>query len=169
MIDQLRAGVLTISDRCSRGEMADTSGPALCDCLRDDLRAQVEHTAVLPDDAARIEATLREWVRAEPAPDLIITTGGTGLGPRDITPEAAGRLIERDAPGLMELARLRCCARTPLAALSRGVAGVAGRTLIITLPGSRRGAVETLQALTEVIPHAIEILRGGQHDEPSGG
>lgn len=163
MTDFVRAGVLTVSDRCSRGEMADTAGPAVVAVLRDDLRAHAEHTAIVPDEADQIERILRNWLRADPPLQLICTAGGTGFGPRDITPEVVSRLIERPAPGLMELSRARCCARTPLAALSRGVAGVAGRALIITLPGSQRGAVETLQGLTDVIPHALEMIRGGKH------
>lgn len=163
MTSPVRAGVLTVSDRCFRGEMADTAGPAVVDVLRDDLRAHAEHTAIVPDEAEAIERTLRAWLGGTPAPELICTVGGTGFGPRDLTPEAVSRVIERPAPGLMELSRARCCARTPLAALSRGVAGAVRGTLIITLPGSQRGAVETLQALTDVIPHALEMLRGGGH------
>lgn len=176
MTDFVSAAVLTVSDRCSRGEMADTAGPAVVAALRDDLRAHAEHTAVVPDDPDLIAQALRQWLTDAdlppqgPGPDpprrrpeLICTVGGTGFGPRDLTPEAVSRVIERPAPGLMELARARCCARTPLAALSRGVAGAVGGTLIITLPGSKRGAVETLQALTDVIPHALEMLRGGKH------
>jgi molybdenum cofactor synthesis domain-containing protein len=174
MSDFIRAGVLTISDRCSRGEMADTAGPAVVAALRDDLRAHAEHAAIVPDEADRIERTLRQWLgggQQEPEgpektrgrPELICTVGGTGFGPRDITPEVVSRVIDRPAPGLMELSRARCFARTPLAALSRGVAGAAGSTLIITLPGSQHGAVETLQALTDIIPHALEMLRGGSH------
>ena len=166
MTDPPRCCVLTISDRCSAGEATDTAGPAACAVLRDDLRGHIEHTAVVPDDAGRIEQTLRQWLGEDPACELIVTVGGTGLGPRDITPEVVSRLIQRDAPGMMELARARCCARTPLAALSRGIAGIHGRTLIITLPGSQRGAVETMQSLTDIIPHALEILRGGGHDGP---
>lgn len=176
MSDFVAAGVLTVSDRCSRGEMADTAGPAVVAVLRDDLRAHAEHTAIMPDDPDLVAATLRQWLTeadlplegpgpegGRRKPELICTVGGTGFGPRDLTPEAVRRIIERPAPGLMELARARCCARTPLAALSRGVAGVARSTLIITLPGSKRGAVETLQALTDVIPHALEMIRGGKH------
>lgn len=176
MTDFVRAGVLTISDRCSRGEMADTAGPAVVAVLRDDLRAHAEHTAIVPDEADQIEAVLRQWLgtgegrggSAGTPPQLICTVGGTGFGPRDITPEVVSRLIERPAPGLMELSRARCCARTPLAALSRGIAGVVRSTLIITLPGSKRGAVETLQGLTDVIPHALEVIRGGGHSALQG-
>lgn len=156
----IRAAVLTISDRCSRGEAEDRSGPALADLLRSALHAEVVATRCIPDDRSLIAATFREWSADTSGIDLLVSTGGTGLSPRDVTPEAAAEVIDRPHPGLMELARLRCLAKTPLTYLSRGIAGSAGRTLLLTLPGSPRGATETLEALVDVLPHAIASLRG---------
>lgn len=171
MTQPIRAAVLTISDRCHQGTAVDHSGPALERLLQERLGASVVHRSLVPDDATRIVECLRLWIAppappgsGPPPPDLIVSTGGTGLGPRDVTPEAAGQVIERPCPGLMELARSRCAASEPRAALSRGVAGIAGRTLIVTLPGSPRGASDTLGAMLDVIPHAISILRGSQHE-----
>ncbi|HMN40281.1 MAG TPA: MogA/MoaB family molybdenum cofactor biosynthesis protein [Phycisphaerales bacterium] len=163
----IRAAVLTVSDRCSRGERADTSGPALCDLLRSRLSAEIIHTAILPDEPDQLEAYFRAW--SEPAlpavrTDLILSTGGTGLAPRDITPEAAAKVIQRPHPALMELARFRCLTKTPKTYLSRGVAGTINQTLLITLPGSPRGATEMLEALLDILPHAIETLRGDVKD-----
>lgn len=161
----IRAAVLTVSDRCSRGQTSDESGPALAAMLRDRLGAEVVETACVPDEADRIAEVFRSWAAPERTIDLAISAGGTGLAPRDITPEAAMRVIERPHAGLMELARLRCYAKTPRAYLSRGVAGTAGRTLILTLPGSVRGATENLEALLDILPHAIETLRGEVQDD----
>ncbi|MCA9292981.1 MAG: MogA/MoaB family molybdenum cofactor biosynthesis protein [Phycisphaerales bacterium] len=161
----IRAAILTISDRCSRGETVDTSGPALARICTSDLGAEVVHRACVTDDPDGIEAQLGAWVRTEPTIDLILTTGGTGLAPRDHAPEAAMRVIERPHAGLMELARLRCYEKTPRAYLSRGVAGAARQSLIITLPGSERGSTENLQAILDILPHAIETLRGEVVDD----
>jgi molybdenum cofactor synthesis domain-containing protein len=158
----IRAGVLTVSDRCSRGEAEDTSGPAVASVLRDELAAEVAVSECVPDEADRISAVFLEWSRA--GIDLIVSTGGTGLGLRDVTPEAAKRILEREHPGLMELARLRCGGGTtvlhPRVYLSRGVAGTVGRSLVVTLPGSRAGAVGMLEALLDVLPHAVTLARG---------
>lgn len=161
----IRAAVLTVSDRCSRGEAIDTSGPALCDILRRRLAAEIVTTRCLPDERGPLAACFAEWSRAVPTIDLVLSTGGTGLAPRDITPEAARSVIEREHSGLMELARMRCYAKTPRTFLSRGVAGTIGRTLILTLPGSPRGATENLEALLDILPHAIETLRGEVQDD----
>jgi molybdopterin adenylyltransferase len=160
----IRAAVLTVSDRCSRAEAVDLSGPALSAMLRERLGAEIVAAACLPDDPAQLEACFREW--ADPARhiDLVVSTGGTGLAPRDHTPEAAMRVIDRPHPGLMELARLRCLEKTPRTFLSRGVAGAANATLILTLPGSTRGCTEQLAALLDILPHAIETLRGDVKD-----
>lgn len=155
----IRAAVLTVSDRCARGERVDESGPALLRLLGGRLGAAVVAAACVPDDEAQIVERLRAWSAADAGIDLIVATGGTGLSPRDRTPEAALRVIERRHDALMELARLRCLGRTPLAYASRGVAGVAGRTLILTLPGAPRGACEMLEALADVLPHALAMLR----------
>lgn len=165
MTSILRAAVLTLSDRCSRGESVDTSGPALAETLRQRLGAEVVRHDCLPDDRVLIAKTLCGWADGPAAPDLILTTGGTGLAPRDVTPEATLEVLERRHSGLMELVRRRCYEKTPRAYLSRGEAGVRKRTLIINLPGSRRGAVESLEALLDILPHAIETLRGEVQDD----
>jgi len=168
--EAVRAAVLTVSDRVASGDATDESGPAVANALQERLGARIVSTACVADEIERIEATLRAWLDGEAALDVVVTTGGTGLAPRDVTPEAAMRVIERLAPGLMELARARTGVELPLAYLSRGVAGAAGRTLILTLPGSPRGAVEQLEALADVLPHAIETLRGeGSHGGSSDG
>jgi molybdenum cofactor synthesis domain-containing protein len=155
----IRAAVLTVSDRCSRGAAVDTSGPACESLLVERLSALVVARACLPDEIEALAAQFCRWSEPTEAIDLIVATGGTGFAPRDVTPEAARRVFEREAPGLMELARSRCAAKTPLTYLSRGVAGTIGRTLLLTLPGSERGATETLAALVDVLPHAIASLR----------
>ncbi|TVQ62285.1 MAG: MogA/MoaB family molybdenum cofactor biosynthesis protein [Phycisphaerales bacterium] len=161
----IRAAVLTVSDRCSRGLAEDTSGPALATMLRTRLRAEVVATRCLPDEIDQLAACFVEWSRPGAGIDLVLSAGGTGLAPRDVTPEAARSVFEREHSGLMELARLRCMAATPRAFLSRGVAGTIGRTLILTLPGSLRGATENLEALLDILPHAIETLRGEVQDD----
>lgn len=161
----IRAAVLTVSDRCSRAEAIDTSGPALADMLRSQLHAEVVQTRCLPDDRHALAACFLEWARPQHRIDLILSTGGTGLAPRDVTPEAARSVLEREHPALMELARIRCMAITPRTFLSRGVAGTIARTLILTLPGSTKGATENLAALLDILPHAIETLRGEVQDD----
>jgi molybdenum cofactor synthesis domain-containing protein len=167
----IRAAVLTVSDRCSRGEATDTSGPALCAMLNELLHARVVATRCLPDEREQIAACFAEWSRVDARGrariDLILSTGGTGLAPRDVTPEAARSVIEREHPGLMELARIRCMSKTARTFLSRGVAGTLGRTLILTLPGSLRGSTENLEALLDILPHAIDTLRGEVVDDRS--
>ena len=157
MADEYRAGVLTLSDAGSRGERVDTSGPAIYQWLTE-FGVEIAQTAILADDPAAIEAALREWVAA--GLDLILTTGGTGLGPRDHTPEATRRVIEREAPGIAELMRAAGLAQTPMAALSRGAAGVAGGTLIINLPGSEKAVRENLEALEPILEHALTLIGG---------
>ncbi|MBI1369196.1 MAG: molybdenum cofactor biosynthesis protein [Planctomycetes bacterium] len=159
----MNASVLTISDRCARGEAEDTSGPALCQMLRETFGATVLAARCVADDPDAIGHVLVEWSDATPRPDLVLTTGGTGLGPRDVTPEATRRVLEREHPGLIQLMQMRCYAKTPKCFLSRGIAGTIDRTLVINLPGSRKGAIESLEALADVLPHAIETLRGGDH------
>jgi molybdopterin adenylyltransferase len=161
----ITAAVLTCSDRCSRGQAVDKSGPALVEILQKQLSAEVLATAILPDEAEQISKQIRAWAMDDPKPDLILTTGGTGLSPRDVTPEATAKLLERRHPGLLELARLRCFSKTPKAFLSRGEAGTLGSTLIINLPGSPRGASEFLLAMADILPHAIDTLRGEAVEE----
>ncbi len=160
----ITVAILTISDRCARGEATDASGPLLADLVRQRLGADVIDHACVPDEADGIVDRLRTWAGADLAPDLILTTGGTGLAPRDITPEVTAAVLQKRCPGLLELARLRCYEKTPRAFLSRGEAGVIGRTLIINLPGSPRGAGEMLTALLDVLPHALRMARGERTD-----
>lgn len=165
MSGPVRVAVLTVSDRCSRGVTEDASGPALVEMARSRLGAEVVATACEPDEVGRIAGRFVEWSRPERGIDLVLSTGGTGLAPRDVTPEAAKTVFEREHAGLMELARLRCMSKTPRTFLSRGVAGTIGRTLILTLPGSPRGCTEMLEALLDILPHAIETLRGEVQDD----
>jgi molybdenum cofactor synthesis domain-containing protein len=166
MIQPMRVAVLTVSDRCSRGEAEDASGPALVELAQSQLQAQVIATACVPDEMAPIGERLLHWARGEPRADLILTTGGTGLAPRDITPEATKRVLEREHPQLVQLIHLRCMTKTPRTFLSRGVAGTIGRTLVINLPGSKKGAVESLEAVLDVLEHAVTMVRGVETDHP---
>jgi molybdenum cofactor synthesis domain-containing protein len=152
----IKAVVLTISDSASRGEREDLSGPAVVSELQS-LKAEIVATEILPDEREQIAARLRHYAD-DGAANLILTTGGTGLGPRDITPEATRDVIEREAPGLAELMRAESMKITPLGALSRSVCGARGRTLIVNLPGSVRGARENLQAIARLLPHSIALL-----------
>jgi molybdopterin adenylyltransferase len=159
-VKPITVAVLTVSDRCARGEAQDASGSAVAELVQRALGAQVVAKACVPDEAPTISAQIKAWARGDVQPDLILTTGGTGLSPRDVTPEATLAVLERRHPGLLELARLRCYATTPRAYLSRGEAGTLGRSLVINLPGAPRGATEQLEALLDVLPHAIAMLRG---------
>ena len=161
----ISVAILTVSDRCSRGEAVDTSGPLLGKIVQQRLKAEVIATACLADDRERLAEQLRRWATDSPKPDLILTTGGTGLAPRDVTPEATLDVIERRHSGLMELMRLRCYEKTPRTFLSRGEAGTLGRCLIVNLPGSQRGASESLEAILDILPHAVETLRGEVQDD----
>jgi molybdopterin adenylyltransferase len=152
----IRAVVLTISDSAARGERVDESGPAVAAELTA-IGAEVIAAEILADEREAIAARLRDYADAGRA-DLIVTTGGTGLAMRDVTPEATRDVIEREAPGLAELMRAESLKITPLAALSRSVCGARGRTLIINLPGSIRGARENLAAVARLLPHAISLL-----------
>ena len=153
---EIIAVVLTISDSRSRGEKKDESGPALIAEL-EKLGCRVAATEIISDDREQIAARRREHADGGDV-NLICTTGGTGFAPRDNTPEATRDVIEREAPGLAELMRLRSLDQTPLASLSRAVCGIRGRTLIINLPGSVRGAVQNFAAIRSSIPHAIGLL-----------
>ncbi len=163
-LENLTAGILTISDRGARGEAEDLSGPALAKAA-EKLGWRVEARAMVSDEEREIRAVLGDWC-LENRVDLILTTGGTGLGPRDVTPEATKALIEKEIPGLSELIRAMGVKKNPRAALSRAVSGVRRKTLIINLPGSLPGALESLAAVARLIPHAVEIIRGGGHGFP---
>ena len=156
----LRFGILTVSDRSARGERPDLSGPALV-ALVSAQGWKVERTAILPDDLAALRETLFDWVDAADL-DVILTTGGTGFSSRDVTPEATRLVIEKEAPGLAEAMRFESLKVTPHAMLSRALAGIRGKVLIINLPGSPRAAVENFQVILPVLPHAVELL----HDDP---
>jgi molybdopterin adenylyltransferase len=158
----MRVAILTISDACSRGERADTSGDAIAHWaeLRGDVVAARE---LVPDVNGEIVRSLVRWCDGDKA-DLVLTTGGTGLSPTDVTPEATKVVIEREAPGIPELMRVRAVDRFPRAALSRGVAGTRNRTLIVNLPGSPSGVNDALQALDPIVEHAVAILRGEPTD-----
>jgi molybdenum cofactor synthesis domain-containing protein len=153
--------VLTISDRCSDGLQTDTAGPAVATLLRREWPHAEIRTELLRDDEDAIAAALEELARQGAA--LALTVGGTGLGPRDRTPEATQRVLDREAPGLAEAMRAKGAERNPYAWLSRGVAGLRGATLMVNLPGSRRGAEESLEAILPLLRHGVEVAAGSQN------
>ncbi len=159
----MRFGVLTVSDRSSKGERADASGPALISAIRDN-KWIVEITAVVSDDRDSIRDTLIKWCNLGSI-DIILTTGGTGFAPRDVTPEATLQVVERLAPGIPEAMRQASLAITRHAMLSRAVAGIRASTLIINLPGSPKAAVENLNTIAPVLEHAVELIRGDANSE----
>ena len=167
--DRLQAVVLTISDRCSRGEAEDTAGPAVARRLEQAFQAHVYRTEVLPDEEPAIARRLKHFCAGHSI-DLILTVGGTGFSPRDVTPEATRSVVERLTPGLDEAMRAASLAKTPHAMLSRGVSGIRGATLIVNLPGSERGALENLDAVLPALPHGLQMLRGDAADcgRPAG-
>ena len=160
---KIRVGILTVSDRSARGERADESGPTIKRLVLEQLDAVVEAEGLVPDEREEIADKLTEWCD-EKRLDLILTTGGTGFGPRDITPEATKDVIERETPGFPEAMRMEGFRITPHALLSRATAGIRGRTLIINLPGSPKAVAEGLEVILPALPHAVETVRGGGSD-----
>ena len=156
----MRFGVITVSDRSSRGEREDSSGPALTRLIQAE-GWSIAKQEIIPDDESAIRETLIEWADSNDL-DVILTTGGTGFSPRDVTPEATRAIIDREAPGLAEAMRAESLKITPHAMLSRIVTGIRKKTLIVNLPGSPKGAVENLQVILPVLPHAIQLL----HEDP---
>lgn len=154
----IRVGILTVSDRAARGEYQDWSGPVLHELLTGRLGASVEVAAVVPDERAIIAGTLVAWADERDLA-LILTTGGTGFSPRDVTPEATRDVLDREAPGLAEAMRAASLRLTPHAMLSRAVAGIRGQTLIVNLPGSSKAVRENLETILPALPHALELLR----------
>ncbi len=156
----MNAAVVTVSDRASRGEAEDRSGPAVAAILRD-LGLDVSETRIVPDGIESVAGTLRELATSA---SLIVTTGGTGFAPRDLTPEATKSVIEREAPGLAEAMRSATFGRNPHGMLSRGCAGIVGSTLIVNLPGSLRGATESLETVAPALMHGLELLNATASD-----
>jgi molybdopterin adenylyltransferase len=155
------AAVLTVSDSSSRGERADLSGPAVADVLRNN-GFEVTHLEIVPDEQEAIESAL---MRVGDEVQLIVTTGGTGIADRDVTPEATRAVCSRLIEGIPEKMRMTGLQYTPSAVLSRGVCGVRAQTLILNLPGSPSGAVQSLEAVVEILPHAVDLLAGKtEHD-----
>ena len=165
-MEPIRAGVVTVSDKGYAGERVDSSGPLLAELLRK-MGAQVVQQTIVPDEQAEIRRTLIA-LADEARLDLIVTTGGTGPAPRDVTPEATRTVIEREMPGLAEVLRFEGYHQTPLAVISRGVAGIRGRTLIVNLPGSPKAVREGMETLIPILPHAIRMLRGADTEHRPG-
>ena len=161
--EQFQAVVLTISDRCSRGEAEDTAGPAVCEKLKESLYAHIYCNEIIPDEQKDIESRLRHFCNGHTI-DLIVTVGGTGFSPRDVTPEATKAVVERLTPGLDEAMRASSMLKSPHAMLSRGISGISGSTLMINLPGSKKAAVENLEAVLGGLGHGILKLRGDKSE-----
>ena len=154
----LRAKILILSDACSRGERADLSGPVIRELL--EARGwQVAAPEILPDDFNSIRQRLQSFTEADDC-DAVVTSGGTGVGPRDVTPEATRAVVEKEIPGLAELMRAEGAQKTRRAALSRGLVGVRKGKLIVNLPGSSRGARESLESILDLLPHVVDLIQG---------
>jgi len=154
---RMRAAVLTVSDRCSAGKMKDSAGPAVAGMLEEQLRSVVEWCGIIPDESDRIADKLKELVDRQL--DLIVTVGGTGCGPRDVTPEATRSVVVREVPGLAELMRCSSAMQTPYAALQRGICGIRESTLIVNVPGSEKAATENLAVILPALFHAVDLIR----------
>jgi molybdopterin adenylyltransferase len=158
---RMRAAILTVSDRCARGEAADASGPAVREAL-EKFGAEIVESALVADEVGPIKERLMRWSDQMNA-DVVFTVGGTGLGPRDVTPEATEAVVDRRVPGIAEAMRAGSLTKTRWAVLSRATAGVRGRTLIVNLPGSPRGARKCVELVLPVLEHAVEMMAGGGH------
>jgi molybdenum cofactor synthesis domain-containing protein len=156
-----KVAVLTISDKCSKGEREDKSGRIVQD-LAKDLPGEVVIYEVIPDEPEKIKEKLTYYCDKLKV-DLVLTNGGTGFTPRDLTPEATKEVIEREVPGIPEAMRTECLSLTKRAMLSRGIAGLRGKTLIVNLPGSTRGAKESMEAILEGLPHGLDMVVGREH------
>lgn len=159
----MKVGLLTISDRGATGAYADRSGPLMADLIMNNTLWVVTHQDVIPDDLVIISETLIAWCAA--GCNLILTSGGTGFSPRDITPEATRQVIERETPGIAEGLRAESFKITRHAMLSRGLAGIRGETLIINLPGSPKAVQENIEILLPILPHALELISGDSNSE----
>ena len=157
----IKAAIMTVSDTCAQGNRDDVSGRTIADMLTAD-KFEICDRKIVPDDLAAIAAELRR-LSEEVGVELVLTTGGTGLGPRDVTPEATASVCQRMAPGFGEIMRVEGFKKTEKAILSRGTAGVCGRTLIVNLPGSPKAVRESLEIILDVLPHAVKMLLGGGH------
>lgn len=161
----MRVAILTVSDKGSRGERADTSGDAIAELIAQ-ADGEIVGRAIVADERDQIAAGLRAWCDGGGI-DLIVTTGGTGIAARDVTPEATRDVAERDVPGIAEAMRAEGLRHTPRAMLSRSASVVRGTTLIINLPGSEKGVRESLAAVLDVLPHAVQLLRGDTEHPPT--
>jgi molybdopterin adenylyltransferase len=158
----MRVSILTVSDSVATGKYEDRSGPAVVARCRE-LGWRIVSTTVLPDDRQAIEDFLKKTAASNDA-DALLSTGGTGVGPRDVTPEATMAVAERLIPGFAEHMRAEGRKKTDRALLSRGVAAIRGKSIIVNLPGSQRGAVESLDAIADLLPHAVAVLNGARHE-----
>jgi len=156
----IKTAVLTVSDSCSQGQREDVSGRTVVDMLAQD-KFKICEKKIVADNLDAIADALRQF--SDENIDVVLTTGGTGLGPRDVTPEATASVCERMVPGLCELMRVEGLKKTRNAVLSRGTAGLCGKTLVINLPGSPKGVTESLEAILDVLPHAVKMMAGGGH------
>lgn len=160
-MEQYKAAVITVSDGCSTGQRVDTSGPAVCEMLRE-AGYEVIYTVVIPDEREAIASALCQCADGLRC-DLVITTGGTGLSPRDVTPEATRDVLEREIPAIPQAMLFESLKITPRAMLSRAAAGTRGSTLIVNLPGSEKAARENLRAVLDTLSHGLKMLHGGGH------